>query len=94
MQLILVENIIKVASVKMKDDAFDLWINSKYENKYKAAPAAWYSKNDIDENQEYLEVNLVDEETAEATFLNVSPMMHKSMIRYKLYPLFILKCFV
>lgn len=90
MRLILNDMKDGIASQDMKDDAFEIWIALTNENAYKAAPGAFYSTLGIKKNQIYTYLEFVDTETGEILFLNVLPKLHNAMVRYELYPQFIL----
>ncbi len=79
-----------VATEKMNDDAFEIWIGIKNPNKFKAAPAAFYSRHGIEVGDRYVYHCFLDTETGEVLFINCSPVLHKAMVLHSLYPEFIL----
>ncbi len=79
-----------VATEKMNDDAFEIWLGIKNPNKHKAAPAAFYSRHGIEVGNQYVYTCFVDTETGEALFINCLPMLHREMVKHGLYPEFIL----
>jgi hypothetical protein len=90
MRLILNDTAIGTASENMNDDAYEIWRNIKNEMKYKAAPAAFYSRHNIKVGDEYIHISFVDTETGEVLYINCLPKMHTAMIDYEIYPEFIL----
>lgn len=93
MKLRLENSWLVIAKEDIKDDAYEMWEHCEYENKYKAAPAAFYARNGIKKDSEYLYIEFVSEQ-GEAFFHNCSKLLHEMMIKFKLYPLIILNCFL
>lgn len=90
MRLILNDMITANSSENMNDDAYEIWRNVKNAMKYKAAPAAFYSRHNIQKGDEYVHISFVDTETGELLFINCLSVMHNAMVFYNLYPEFIL----
>lgn len=90
MRLILNDMVVANSSENMNDDAYEIWRNVKNEEKYNAAPAAFYSRHNIKSGDEYIHISFVDTETGEVLYINCLPKMHSAMVYYSLYPEFIL----
>lgn len=93
MKLILQNIETKVAEELTKDDAFEMWMMCDFENKFKAAVAAFYSKKDIQKGDEYLYIEFTDDVAGDTSFLNCSKLMHETMLHFNLYPPIILNTF-
>lgn len=89
MKLVLYDMKTLVAKEVINDDLFEIWCGLKNENKHLAAPAAFFSRLNIQPNTTYLNIVFLDEESDELLELNGYEPIHKAMIKHNLYPEFI-----